>query len=360
MDHRGAEVRNFVSEYFGRPECRALLIAGAGFDPRTTTVTKLFASVLRTHIAGLFLREERPDPDSALVARADRELSALQSLVAESRVERIGVFDRDSTSAATPHVVAGRYVAALAHGLDLTQFTDVVIDFSALSVGTSFPLARALLARMDANREAVNLHAMVTTSPLTDARIEPDPSTFVGPVHGFQGRWGIDETSKAAKLWLPQLRLGQSRILEDLYMAVRPDDVVPVIPFPAHDPRLGDKLIEHYARELQNEWGVDPRNIIYAAEGDPLDFYRSVLRLDDARRPVFAGTIGSLIILSPLGSKALALGAMLAAIDRDLPVMYVEALGYQAQFEGEARFSEEDLVHVWLCGEAYESLGTAR
>ncbi len=134
---------------------------------------------------------------------------------------------------------------------------------------------------------------------------------------------------------------------------IEPDDVVPVLPFPSYNPRLADCLIEHYAPEVEGQWAVDPRNVVFAADGDPLDFYRTVVRLDDVRRPVFEGTIGSLIVLSPLGGKALALGTMMAAIERDLPVMYVEALGYELAPDGPTAFSDDDFVHVWLSGDAY-------
>lgn len=346
-----------MEDYFSDSARKVLLIAGAGFDPRSTAVARLLGPVLGSRLNGVLIREERPEPEPILVNYAEEQLGILRGVMPNASVHKISVFDTDGTATAARHVVGGRYAVALIGVLSVEGVTDVIVDFSALSVGTSFPLTRALLEQLDRAGGVVNLHAMVTASPITDDRIDPQPSTFVGPVHGFQGRWGIDATARAAKLWLPQLRLGQSKMLEDLYMLIRPDDVVPVFPFPARDPRHGDRLIEHYARELENEWAVDPRNIIYAAEGDPLDFYRSVLRVDDARKPVFDGTIGSLMILSPLGSKVLALGAMLAAIDRDLPVMYVEALGYRTQFDSPVIYEDADFVHVWLSGEAYEPVG---
>jgi hypothetical protein len=255
-------------------------------------------------------------------------------------------------------VSVGRNMVEAAAAIDLARFTDVVVDFSALSIGSSFPLTRLMLEGIEAREPLVNLHAMVTASPTTDDQIVPTPSSVVGPVHGFPGRWGIDETSRAAKLWMPQLRFNQGPILERVYDYVLPDDVVPVLPFPALDPRVGDRLIDHYASEFDGRWQVDARSIVYAAEKNPLDFYRTVLRIHDRRNPVFSSTTGSLLVLSPMGSKVLALGAMMAATERDLPVVYVEALGYSARFdEGlDTSYSDTDIVHVWLLGEAYAGL----
>ena len=355
VDHRGEQVREFVEHYFADTSRHVLLVAGAGFDPRSIEIATLLNSTLRSRMTGLLIREERPDSEPTLTALAEAHLETLCVFLQDYTIEHVQVFDTDGdgTSAPGRHVVSGRYVATLAQRLDLTGITDVVVDFSALSIGTSFPLTRALLVRLG-QQAGVNLHAMVTISPFTDDSILPQPSSFVGPVHGFQGRWGIDQTAGAAKLWLPQLRLGQRRVLEDLYTMIRPDDVVPVLPFPSHNnPRLADTLIEHYAHEVEERWAVDPRNVVFAADGHPLDFYRTVLRIDDVRRPVFESTIGSLVVLSPLGGKALALGTMMAAIERDLPVMYVEALGYRLASDGPTAFSDDDFVHVWLSGDAY-------
>lgn len=63
-------------------------------------------------------------------------------------------------------------------------------------------------------------------------------------------------------------------------------------------------------------------------------------------------------MLSPIGSKVLALGAMMAAMERDFPVVYVETLSFEVNLDGEqpSGYTEDDLVHVWLFGEAYPAL----
>jgi hypothetical protein len=59
--------------------------------------------------------------------------------------------------------------------------------------------------------------------------------------------------------------------------------------------------------------------------------------------------------LSPIGSKLLSLGALLAALERDFPVVYVEALEYKVDFAALERQRTQPgiLVHLWLKGEAY-------
>ena len=58
-------------------------------------------------------------------------------------------------------------------------------------------------------------------------------------------------------------------------------------------------------------------------------------------------------MLSPLGSKVMALGALMAALERDLPVAYLEAETYILGDRARTICSSARLVHVWLEGRAY-------
>lgn len=351
IEHRNNNVAEFAMEFFADPSRKFLLIGGAGFDPRSLTVASLVSGIAPGRVDGLFIREHRPDPPRKLLESADENVRKLQEMMPRLRVEDIDVFASDGA------VVLGRRVIECIGAIALREYTDVIIDFSALSIGSSFPASRFLLQNLEVQNigeQPINLHAMVTASPATDDRIIPSPSTAVQPVHGFQGRLGLHETARAARLWMPQLRFGQRAILDQIFNALQPDDVVPVLPFPAHDPRLGDRLIEHYQPEFDNRWNVDARSIVYSDERSPLDFYRTALRIDDGRYPVFASTGGNLLVVSPIGSKVLALGAMMAAAERDLPVFYVEALSYAADLDThDFNYTYGDLVHIWLLGEAY-------
>jgi hypothetical protein len=144
--------------------------------------------------------------------------------------------------------------------------------------------------------------------------------------------------------------------LRRIHQRVIPHAVCPILPFPAHHPRHPDELIKFHIQSIQSEWRVDARDIVFADENSPLDLYRTILCIDNARRRVFKQVGGSLSILSPIGSKALAVGALMAAIERDFPVVYVEATGYSVDWEridsihGE---SSGEIIHVWLDGDVY-------
>jgi hypothetical protein len=361
VSHRGKAAEQFLRDYFGQGDRRPVLIAGAGFDPRATQLAKLLAATANDRLTALFLREDRPDPNPELLKRADENEQLLKKVVPGCTVERFDVFDMDTAP------VGGRRATSLVHrALKVDGVTDMVLDCSALSAGVMFPIAKYCCRRAESLGDKMNLHVLVLDDPATDGAIEACPCEQASPFHTFQGGLGLEGSAGAARLWLPQLGPGNRRLLTLVHQSVNPHAVCPILPFPATHPRYADRLIEEYgdlfetvAAPFRTTWQVDARDLVYAHEKSPLDLYRTILRIDDARRRVFAQTGGSQIILTPVGSKAVALGMFMAAIERDFAVVSVEAIEYKpdpAIFAPRSDFHGE-LVHIWLHGQAYNGSG---
>lgn len=346
--HAGDEVNHFLSSYFAGPEKKIFLMTGAGFDPRACSVTGMLTST-QASVRALLIREERPDPPQRQLDRARENTRLLVGLLSESRVKPVEIFGTDNA------VVGGRAVVGVLAQQYLDDITDIVIDMSALSVGTSFPIVHYFVQGVGGGIKSRNLHLFISHSPRVDAGIHSIECDSPSYIHGFKGRATLSETADAARLWLPQLASGRRAALERLYNFVAPHDICPIIPFPASDPRLGDVLAEEYLDEFESIWSVDARNIVYAHEEDPLDLYRTILRLDDLRKPVFEGAGGSKIVLSPLGGKVMALGALLAALERNLPVAHLESIGYMVDESVMAEVERPNLIHLWLEGDVYPS-----
>jgi len=356
--HRGSHTEEFLQTYLQNDQRATLLIAAAGFDPRSTRFAKIIASAAKGARRAMLLREQRPDPSAALASLADGHQAEMQLLFPDSTVHSIEIFAQDNA------VIGGRAAARLVSDVSLAGITDVFLDASALSIGVAFPIVRHLLEAasqlpLDQN---CNIHVVCCDDPALDGLIESTPSEAAAPIHGFRGEWGLESRSQAAVLWMPQLSRRKKPVLRQIFQALRnvqPDTVVcPILPFRASQPRLSDDLIEEFADELQPEsaWQVDARDLIYADEKSPLDLYRTILRIDDARYRVFESVGGSQIILSPLGSKALSLGALMAALDRNFTVLYVESISYSGDAQRLQQVNDagtSELVHIWLQGEAY-------
>lgn len=353
VSHRGAaEVDEFCASYLpSRDPARVGLVAAAGFDPRSCIVARRIAGKAAKAQA-IFIREERPTPEADLLTRAEANVAELTALFPSSTIVRVNVLDENNA------VVCGRNIIAELQKLHREKrfdWTDVVIDASALTIGVSFPLIRYFLELSKAGQGPRNVHVMMAANALLDESIEPIASDSIAYVHAFRGAVTLHTSTRAAKLWLPQLARGRRAILERIWRTVAPDDTLPILPFPSSNPRFADELISEYATEFEAEWEVSAGDLVYADEWDPLDLYRAVLRIHDSSAKVFAETGGSVIVISPIGSKASGLGALMAAYERDLAVAYVEAVGFstrQLPALGQACPTSQ-LVHVWLAGDVY-------
>jgi hypothetical protein len=322
-----------------------LVIAGGGFDPRSTIAARALVRHLGDRLDGLFIREERRDPARRLVASADRNVRELEALIPGSRTASVEILASDNA------VVGGRNAVELLRNEALDGVTDVLVDMSALSIGTSFPILRYLLERAERTGAPANVHALVVSIPTVDERRRRVSNDIVSLVHSFHGTLRLHSEHESARLWIPQLSVPKRAVLDRIHAELAFDDVCPILPFPSRNPRAGDQVAEHFLDQLERGWEVDARNIIYAAEDDPIDVYRTILDIDEQRRAVFGD--GSVVVLSPVGTKAVALGALMAAIERNLPVVYVEALKYDPPSKEIAVPTEGELLHVWLHGDAY-------
>jgi hypothetical protein len=106
------------------------------------------------------------------------------------------------------------------NGLSYAGLNDVVVDMSALSIGTSFPIVCYLVELSEAGRGPANVHVVVAHDPELDAAIQPIPSDAPGYLHGFKGGSTLDGYASAAKLWLPQLASGRVGALNRLHSFV--------------------------------------------------------------------------------------------------------------------------------------------
>jgi hypothetical protein len=343
---RGKDAETFLATFFGQEHRSILLIGGAGFDPRALQVPRKLVTAAAQRLQVSLLRERRPNPRKALLERADANVAKLLDIVPAAKVVDLSIFAPDLA------VIGGREAARVAGGIDYKGLTDIVVDASALSRGVVFPVIRVLLDKVPAT---CNLHLVVTDEPATDEAIVTVACERPTTIHGFKGTLGQESFANAAVLWLPQLVPGQVGVLRQIYNSIQPSphDVCPILPFPAADQRAVDALLVEYRTEL-GAWEVDPRDVVYAHEGDPLDLYRTILKMDSGRRRIFQEIGGSQIVLSPVGSKVLSFGALMAAVERDFPVIYVEAIDYQIDEDRLAADADRgEMVHIWLHGEAY-------
>lgn len=345
-----AAVDDFVADYFAEASRRVLLVAAAGFDPRSRRISQMLAETLGSRLSALYVREERPGASEALIEQADENQAALKAIVPDSVVIKIDVFAEDGAP-----VGGSRIVSRLSEHPVADEVTDVILDLSALSIGVGFPAAKMLLEDCEST-ENRTFHLMIVSNPEMDDRISSIPSSRAGSVKGFSPPIE-DDAQGLAQVWIPQLARGRALALTQIGAAIPSRyKICPLLPFPARNPRRADDLLAEYRTELVDEWEVDPRDVVYASERNPLDCYRTLSTLKTRFDRTMKGTYEPRMVLSPVGSKVLAAGALMAAIEHEMAVQYLETESYLFDNTIIGPIEAPDMtVHLILSGPLYAS-----
>jgi len=343
------DVGGFVANYFAESSRRVLLVAAAGFDPRSHRISQMLADTLSDRLSAIYIREERPGASASLIEKADQNETALMAIVPDCKILRVDIFADDGAP-----VGGSRIVSLLSQIPVPDDVTDVILDLSALSIGIGFPAAKMLLEDCEASSNCA-FHIMIVSNPEMDDSISSVPSTRVGSVRGFAPP-AETEDIELAQVWIPQLTRGRTTALTQIGAIIgRCYKICPLLPFPARNPRRADDLLSEYQTALTDEWEVDPRDVVYASERNPLDCYRTLSTLKKRFDRTMKGTYEPRMILSPVGSKVLAAGALMAAIEHEMAVQYLETESYTVHPEHKAADLPDMAVHLVLSGPLYAS-----
>lgn len=374
ITHRNSAASEFIEDYFKDTSRRCLIVGGAGFDPRSCIIAKQVAAVMDTRLKALLIREGRPDPNPKLMRAANENEATLRAAIKDCDVRHIDIIAHDDRASIGGSNIIKTLWSYTQQTDWLGDLTDIILDMSALSIGISFPLARYFLHFLK-DHPHINFHIMASQNPALDNKILSEPHRFVQNAYGFPSskRRGKSENGidlEEAIIWLPQLASNKEKVLNTIKGQLSSASVCPVVPFPAEDPREADKLIAEYVDFLG---GIDTRDLMYVSEHNPLDSYRRIselkTRFDEANHQYFSPQI----VLSPMGSKVMTIGALMAALKHDLHVTFVEALRYEIDLDnvdasstnGEPNSADvelakaENVFHVWLEGPIYAGYGTS-
>ena len=331
-----AECEAFFQGYFTSSR-RSLFVGTLGFNDACLYFPRLLAN--HPGFDFLFLIEERPEVSAILEESALRNRTELEHLLEEHTLsfETVQIIADDTAS------IAGRSAAAVFSRWLGKNYTDVIVDATTMSRGVCFPMVR------QAYESKLQAHVVIAermTHPLKATAMHTDSPQYM---HGFQADMGTDEVTKAIKLWIPQLSENNHDSLERIFRREQPDEVAPILPFPAVDPRQGDRLLREFRELILSDWDVNLLDIIYAHESDPTDVFETIRRIHRGRLGALCGFKDTppRTILSPSGSKMGSLGMLFAAIDLDLPVVYSETMGYRCDAETLPAVSHRMPDHMW-------------
>ena len=337
-----------------------LLVMGRGFDPRVCLgLEAIVAAAPNTHIdvVGLDFAELNPAA-GAIAELVENNWHRVMATVGPTRVRSVPIAIWHSGQRVGAQEVARQFQTEPLFG----DYTDIVVDISAIPRGLYFPLVATLLYRFDhlaAGVRRPNIHLIVAENPDLDASIRDegidDKAQFL---HLFTGTLAMEVNANLPRVWIPLLGEMQRTQIERIYELVTPDEICPVLPSPARDPRRADSIVLSNHQLLFDQLRVDPSNFVYAAENNPFEVYAQIRSTALHYKSALAPVGGCLVALSALSSKLMSVGALLAGYEMkraDVGVAHIEPRAYDFDM-AMLKTSHSDcvLTEMWVCGECYE------
>lgn len=362
----GEDFYKFWSGYVQGIEKNILYVLGQGFDPRMCLGFEKLIEAGGSGLRDCLVIEFDEGPNSPSIIHSDlvtQNINKLDELIQKSnskkKVKNVKMWSDDLRR------IGSRSAADIITEIsDFSDYTDLIIDISALPQGIYFPLIAKVLYLLDLNDtnqlaiSVPNFHIIISENAELDNKIKDegidDTANFI---HGFAGNFEIESTAYLPKVWIPIIGEDQEGKLIRIRDLLVPDEICPVFPSPSSYPRRGDNLLIEYRQFLFDQLLVEPSNIIYVAEQNPFEVYRSIYQTIIHYNDVFEPLDGCKIAISALSSKLMSIGALLAAYELknagiNVGVADVDAQGYQ--IKDEINTIETELFSLWIAGDCYE------
>ena len=377
---RGDGVHNMWDRLFEDRPIRLLYIAGRGFDLRAQAVMKEFqqnrksrghhiekAELLLVGFSGYELSED-------LKRQTEENAQALETLFkGTGPVRQVSI----ESSAAGEDDISASNALRLSTAAVLkyvTDQTDVVLDISSLPRVVYLALMTGILDKLIPDKAApdalvargVNFQVLVAEDAALDGKIRSeDPSNDLIVIPGFSSALHAESVQQWPMVWFPVL--GENRVSQlqkVMVLASIPADaeICPVVPHPSRDPRRADRLLMEYRRPLFEERETPVTSILYVHESQPFETYRQLFNAMSRYRNSMRIMGGCRLVMTPLASKLITLGAGLACFDVRPPGMdsgygvaipYAEPKRYVVSAEA-FHESKPEISTLLLTGEAYK------
>lgn len=375
---RGSDANDLWDGLFENRSLKILYIAGSGFDVRAQTVMRECIDSILTSNAKV------EDAKLALIDFKSYRLDdALEQLTKQNGEGLISIFSAIGTVNKVSFGISGdgeelSATSALRNGTDailemVTDQTDIVLDASSLPRVIYLALMTSLLNRLvpDRNIEnplaanGVNFQVLVAEDAGLDGQImAEDPSSEIVYVPGFSGALQAATVQEWPLVWFPIL--GEHRVnqLQQIIRSIEisgETEICPVLPHPSRNPRRADRLLVEYKAPLFDSQRTPTSNILYVHESQPFEAYRQLLSAMTRYRDSLTVLGGCRLVVTPLGSKLVTLGAGLACfemrpLDWDaqyrVAIPHAEPTRYAVAAEA-VKNSKPEICSLLLTGLAY-------
>jgi hypothetical protein len=374
---RGSDVADMWDSFFSGRQIRLLYIAGRGFDVRAQAVMEQLVHSIRA--AGR--QVERAELlligfTGYELTQEMRDLTAENASVLESRFAPLGPTETisiGSSAAGEEDISASNALRlgterALSH---VTNQTDIILDVSSLPRVAYLALLTSILHRLIPDKgntlvaNGVNFQVLVAEDATLDAQIRAeDPSNDLILIPGFSAALHAESVQDWPLVLFPILgenRVNQLQKVMEIAMIPAAAEICPVLPHPSRDPRRADRLLVEYKVPLFDSRETPTTSILYAHESNPFEAYRQLLGAMKRYQSSMSVLGGCRIVVAPLGSKLITLGAGLACFEMrpadlnarfGVAIPHAEPTRYSVEVDL-LKNSRPEVSTLLLTGEAY-------
>ena len=360
---RGNDFELFWKDYL-KQDKKILFIFGLSFDPRSLICLKL----IQTSNTKSVLDYRVIQYDSKLSSK-----SHMGDLVKQNVDELKSLIPIEDWNTKLIRMMSGQeYVTSVdatksISKSDLENYTDIVIDVSAMPNSVYFPIIKNILDWINKkeiqqqNGKKINLHLVVSENAIFDSLIkEVGSSEKVTFMHKFGAMLHSEATKNLPKIWIPLLGEQQKTQLEKINAEIAPKETSPMFPMPSIDPYRAKNLLLDNREFLFDTLDIDPRNFIYSNERNPFETCRKIYETAHYSYDSFNPLGGCNVVLSALSSKLLSIGCLLAAYElrsegSNVGIAHVENQTYDLDDVTEIDKIKEKSTPftLWLTGECY-------
>jgi hypothetical protein len=328
-----------------------LVVMSVGFDPRcVAALHRIVPLIPDAHVLAIDLQRRDIPGDPRLDIHREDHRRRIAELLPGDRIHRTAYPEMHESAS------AGRALARqVADAVRAGDYRHVIVDISATPTAVSFPIIRALLELPEMNERLAELQVLVTENARLDGMIEKRGVEDAHLVAGFASPLNRVQTDREVRIWTPLLGEGADAELRAVHAEIGADGVCPILPFPARNARRADDIVLEHRALLEDEFVVRPGDYIYAAERNPFDLYRTLVRFAADIQQTLEPIGGAVVAVSCHSSKLLSVGALLAAYQAHLPVVAATTNGYRLAddaYTPSARI-DDTLACLWIRGTPY-------
>lgn len=330
-----------------RPRGKTLLMMGEGFDPRMNNVLIAFAeNHLVFECLNIIYGDRSKSPNKKMV---EKNIEVRNSLIADHNIP----FSEYELKTGARHdlnrgvKLLNKEIESLVKGYD-----NIIVDISALPRVLYFNLIRVICNIEDKR----NLFVVISENAEIDKSIRYQ--NFVDdmePMVSFNPGIGLEAEPDRLRILISLLGENGTEKCDIIMNSFNPDEVYPVVPYPALNPFRTDTIIKEYQNLFKQEDAKE--NVIYAHERNPFELYKMLSKfiksedeiLDKVNRKACYG-------IALLSSKLLSMGALLTALENKNEVAIFNVISRDYGIE-EKNFDEMNKKSttflLWIKGDAY-------